>query len=384
MRKNNSYLSSLLATAVVGSYIIACTPTGASSPSAPGAKVLNGQAQPTALARSAQEGGDSEAIPVGDEVRSYNSTLTPLNNDQAGVPTANGSAQLTLSSTTFTASLIATGLAPNTPQLAHVHTGTRCPTGADDTNNDGYIDAVEEAAISGQILIPFDANLAAQNGAPAEPTPGPSPGPSPEPSPEPSPTPSPTPGATPGSTPGNGSLAPEVYGFGLSLALQEGADGTANTTSDANGNFLFSGSANLSALLADLQASDPNPNDAFGKLAPGEGLNLSRRVIILHGVPATTALPPTVQSIEGLPPQATLPVACGEIDFIGSSLGGQPIPEPSPGPQPTASPEPEPEPQPTASPTPEPQPQPTASPTPEPQPQPTASPEQQQPASATR
>lgn len=47
--------------------------------------------------------------------------------------------------------------------------------------------------------------------------------------------------------------------------------------------------------------------------AIAEMLDLPRRHVVVHGVDAATPLPPTVQSLGGLPATLTLPVACGEI-----------------------------------------------------------------------
>lgn len=53
------------------------------------------------------------------------------------------------------------------------------------------------------------------------------------------------------------------------------------------------------------------PNAAFTGLGPNEELNLSSRTVVLHGT--SRNLPPSVQSIGGLPAQVTLPIACGRI-----------------------------------------------------------------------
>lgn len=42
-------------------------------------------------------------------------------------------------------------------------------------------------------------------------------------------------------------------------------------------------------------------------------LDLSRRVVFIHGVPADQALPETVETKAGLPAHATLPIACGPL-----------------------------------------------------------------------
>jgi hypothetical protein len=47
--------------------------------------------------------------------------------------------------------------------------------------------------------------------------------------------------------------------------------------------------------------------------AIGEPLNLPARHVVVHGIDLSTPLPSTVQSLPGLPAQATLPIACGEI-----------------------------------------------------------------------
>lgn len=46
------------------------------------------------------------------------------------------------------------------------------------------------------------------------------------------------------------------------------------------------------------------------------GLNLEQRVIYIHGVPDSTDLPESVKSIGNLPPQVTLPIACGDIEKV--------------------------------------------------------------------
>ena len=47
--------------------------------------------------------------------------------------------------------------------------------------------------------------------------------------------------------------------------------------------------------------------------AIGAPLALPTRHVVVHGVDINTPLPPSVQSLPGLPAQITLPVACGEI-----------------------------------------------------------------------
>jgi hypothetical protein len=55
---------------------------------------------------------------------------------------------------------------------------------------------------------------------------------------------------------------------------------------------------------------------AFGKAFDGQKLDLDRRVVFLHGVPATTKLKASVASLGPIPAQVTLPIACGEITRV--------------------------------------------------------------------
>lgn len=51
--------------------------------------------------------------------------------------------------------------------------------------------------------------------------------------------------------------------------------------------------------------------------AIGEPLDLANRHVVIHGVDLDTPLPGSVQTLGGLPPQITLPVACGELHRVG-------------------------------------------------------------------
>lgn len=52
---------------------------------------------------------------------------------------------------------------------------------------------------------------------------------------------------------------------------------------------------------------------AFTKAFSGQALNLDKRVVLIHGVPADTKLPATVQSLGPIPAHVTVPIACGQI-----------------------------------------------------------------------
>lgn len=70
----------------------------------------------------------------------------------------------------------------------------------------------------------------------------------------------------------------------------------------ADGTLEYSETVSLSAL-----------ETAFSKEFPGQKLDLTRRVVFIHGVPAATTLPASVASLGAIPAQVTLPIACGRI-----------------------------------------------------------------------
>lgn len=76
---------------------------------------------------------------------------------------------------------------------------------------------------------------------------------------------------------------------------------------DTHGDYTYSETVSLQALDA-----------AFAKAFPGQKLDLTRRVVYIHGVPSTTQLPNTVASLGPIPAQVTLPIACGRIERVAS------------------------------------------------------------------
>lgn len=51
----------------------------------------------------------------------------------------------------------------------------------------------------------------------------------------------------------------------------------------------------------------------FGRVYPGGRIDLDKRVIYVHGVPSTSALPGSVKTLGPIPSHVTLPIACGQI-----------------------------------------------------------------------
>lgn len=76
---------------------------------------------------------------------------------------------------------------------------------------------------------------------------------------------------------------------------------------DAHGDYHYHEVVSLKALDA-----------AFAKAFPGQQLDLAKRVVYIHGVPADTKLPTTVQSLGPIPAQVTLPIACGRIEQVAA------------------------------------------------------------------
>lgn len=78
-------------------------------------------------------------------------------------------------------------------------------------------------------------------------------------------------------------------------------------TADAAGNYHYQATVPLDALQA-----------AFSKAFPNQQLDLNKRVVFIHGVPESTALPASVQSLGPIPAQTTLPIACGVIESVSA------------------------------------------------------------------
>jgi hypothetical protein len=73
-------------------------------------------------------------------------------------------------------------------------------------------------------------------------------------------------------------------------------------TADAGGSYTYTKTVSLSAL-----------EGSFAPMFGGQRLDLDRRVVFLHGVPASSTLPASVASLGDIPAHVTLPIACGEV-----------------------------------------------------------------------
>lgn len=214
-------------------------------------------AAPTATrAQLSSNGADNQASSDMNDhgAQIFMADLKPLN-PQVGFGRVSGQARFQLVNGMFVAMDEATNVQPGIIHPQHIHAAASCPPASADVNHDGYIDVIEGVPFYGPILVPMDSDLTSQ------------------------------------------------------------AAGTFPSADNQGGALHYHQSAPLTAVLADLNAPDPDPTDAVVKLN-GAPLDLAGRHVVVHGVALDTPLPSTVASLPGLPAQLTLPVACGEISPV--------------------------------------------------------------------
>lgn len=200
----------------------------------------------------------------------YHANLSALNSQV--VSEANVDSSISVTEEDIMVDINGQEVPTNTTIRQYIYTGNSCPTQEDDANGDGFIDYQELIAHSGQILIPLNNDLSAQEA---------------------------------------GSQFP---------------------SSGSNGSYTYEESAALDDLVSNLREPDTEPNDDMARLSPDERLNLGGRVMVIHGVDRGTSLPETVQPRDGLSAQESLPIACSVIqrgsapeedeDGSGGSPGG--------------------------------------------------------------
>jgi hypothetical protein len=136
----------------------------------------------------------------------------------------------------------------------NVRAGFRCPTIADDQNQDGVIDALEGEAVYGKILIPLDGDLNTQAAHDGE------------------------------------------FPMG-----------------DPYGNYLYERVASFNHFMEDLRGPfDEN----YVKLKADGPLVLEGLVVVIHGIDEQHPLPSTVKSTDGRSPHQALPIACAVIGKV--------------------------------------------------------------------
>lgn len=157
--------------------------------------------------------------------------------------------------------------------MQHVYTGGRCPTLSDDTNGDGFIDINEAEAVMGKILIPLDADISSQQSG--------------------------------------------RRFFPLA---------------DLSGYYHYERITSFRRFLQDLQEEDKDLTDDIVKLAPGEGLRIKGKTVLIQGVSEIVELPETVGTKGRHRPFQTLPIACGVFEKMEGIPGTPYAQDEIPGP----------------------------------------------------
>lgn len=190
---------------------------------------------------------DNEVIADGQ----YHARLQPLNKQ---VGTSQGFSSISIKDNQFWARVKIFGPKTGIMHPQYVHRLGRCPTSRDDSNRDGYLDAWEVFAVSGEILIPLDSDLNSQ-----------------------------------------------IKGMNEFPQMRK------------HDFFYYSEACHSDRLLRDLKKPDELRYDFMSKLGDREDLNLSTRVIVVYGTSETRLLPQSVRSFAGYSTQQSLPIACGEL-----------------------------------------------------------------------
>ena len=212
-------------------------------------------------------GGSSSAVPVQEENRleiemlgAYQGLLYPLNQTVAGNVT--GALMLVRERDDLIASLRFSGGPASILHIQNVHEGSRCPTLADDLNQDGFIDAEEGAKVYGGILIPLDDDLNSQR-------------------------------------------------MGLGTF----------PVADEYGHYSYSKIAKWDKFMEDLREEDINLQDDYVKLPANKNMTAAGKVVVVFGVPSKTDLPSTVAGRGRLTNFEALPIACGVIQKVITTPG---------------------------------------------------------------
>lgn len=140
---------------------------------------------------------------------------------------------------------------PHASHIQSIHTAGRCPTSDSDKNQDGIIDLIEGSKIFGKFLIPLDEDISVQENGPANYPVG------------------------------------KTYSYTRSSVYRD--------------------------LMSNLYAPDPQSEDFVTKLKLNSPLQLDQRTIVILGVSNQVTLPATVATAQELAPEASVPIACGEI-----------------------------------------------------------------------
>ena len=192
--------------------------------------------------------------------KTYLAVLETLNENVSGV--ISGALTVAIKEDFLVGDVRISGSAPQIIHAQNIHLGDSCPTEENDLNQDGYIDVIEVYKHSGSVIVPLDGDLNTQYGE-------------------------------------NG-----VY-----------------PVADPWGSYIYSETASFTKLITDLYSSDEHEYDSTVKLAADDEFNFEGGVVIIHGVANDVALPETVESINLLSNQQTLPIACGILKLVAKTPG---------------------------------------------------------------
>lgn len=187
----------------------------------------------------------------------YKASLSGLNTDVAGA--TSGIVNFRIQGDEVEADVIVDGAPKLVMHRQNIRTGTVCPTAENDLNKDGFVDTAEADLISGKILIPLDSDI-------------------------------------------NSQLSGGNYPVARS-----------------NGKYYYQEAASLTNMIADLYSPHENIDESYFKLEAGQELNLSGRVVIIHGIAESVNLPDTVAGIDNKSPQSLIPIACGVLTRVIST-----------------------------------------------------------------
>lgn len=185
----------------------------------------------------------------------YLAVLEPLNENVAGPVT--GAVTISIDGDLLVGDVRISGSAANIIHSQDIHLKDTCPTGEEDLNQDGYIDIIEVYKHSGPVIIPLDGDLNTQSG--------------------------------------ESGMYP---------------------VADPWGTYIYSELASLHQLLTDLRLVDDNIYDGTVKWPLDSIFNFENKVVVIHGVADDIILPESVESMQLLSPQQTLPIACGTLNLV--------------------------------------------------------------------
>ncbi len=180
----------------------------------------------------------------------YKAVFKPLNSALSGETT--GTIEVRIEGDDFFVESRVAGSPIAVKHLQNIFSASKCPDETSDINQDGIIDIQEAISHTGKILLPLDSDLSEQ-------------------------------------------LDGIEYG----------------PISNNAGNFVYRRSTTLSRVLAGLRSVDPDPRDSIIKLNPHEELNLSGRVVMVHGIKHTTPLATEIAGYGPFTAEQSLPIACG-------------------------------------------------------------------------